>query len=50
MPQQNRFIIDKKGNKTGVILSIEDYNELLEDIHDLSVIAERRDEPLISIE
>ena len=50
MPQQNRFIIDKKGNKTGVILSIEDYNELLEDLHDLSIIAERLDEPSISID
>jgi PHD/YefM family antitoxin component YafN of YafNO toxin-antitoxin module len=50
MSSQNRFIIDKKGNKTGVILSIEDYNELLEDLHDLSVIAERRDEPLISMD
>ena len=50
MPQQDTFIIDKKGNKTGVILSIEDYNEFLEDSHDLSIIAERRDEPSISID
>lgn len=28
-----------------VILPIEDYEELLEDIHDLAVIAERKDEP-----
>jgi hypothetical protein len=50
MQQQNRFIIDKKGNKTGVIFSIEDFNELLEDLHDLSIIAERLDEPSISID
>jgi PHD/YefM family antitoxin component YafN of YafNO toxin-antitoxin module len=50
MPQQDTFIIDKKGNKTGVILSIEDFNEFLEDLYDLLIIAERLDEPSISID
>ena len=37
-------------NRTPVILSIEEYEELLEDLHDLSIIAERRDEPTITFE
>ena len=45
-----RFIVDESGNKTAVILPLEDYEELLEDIHDLTVIAERKDEPTISLE
>jgi len=34
--------------KTAVILPIEKYTELIEDLQDLAVIAERRDEPSIS--
>lgn len=45
-----QFIVDESGKKTGVILSIQDYEELLEDIHDLTIIAERKDEGLISME
>ena len=45
-----QFIVDESGKKTSVILSLEDYEELLEDIHDLTVIAERKDEPTISLE
>ena len=45
---QEQYIVDEKGQKTAVILPIEEYNELLEDIHDLAVIAERQDEPTIT--
>ncbi|GAN34420.1 MAG: hypothetical protein UZ01_00405 [Candidatus Brocadia sinica] len=45
-----QFIVDESGNKTAVILPLEDYEELLEDIHDLTVIAERKNEPAISLE
>ena len=43
-----QFIVDETGKKTSVILPVEDYEELLEDIHDLTVIAERKNEPSIS--
>ena len=43
-----KFVVDESGNKTAVILPVEEYEELLEDIHDLTVIAERKDEPTIS--
>jgi hypothetical protein len=45
-----QFIVDESGSKKAIILPIEDYEELLEDIHDLAVIAERKDEPTISFE
>ena len=41
------FVTDKKGNKTKVILSIDDFNEILENMHDLSIVAERRNEKYI---
>ena len=45
-----QFIVDESGVKRAVILPVEDYEELPEDIHDLTVIAERKDEPTISLE
>ena len=47
-PQE--FIVDSKGNKTGVVLSLRRYRKLMEDLHDLAVVAERRSEPAISLE
>ena len=45
-----RFIVDEKGKRTSIILPIEEYEELLEDLHDLAIVAERRDEPSISFD
>ena len=47
---REQYIIDEKGQKTAVILPVKEYEELLEDLHDLAIIAERRDEPTISHE
>jgi hypothetical protein len=45
MPSTNeQYVVDAKGNKTGVILSLKRYQQLLEDLHDLAVVAERREE------
>ncbi|MGD2249765.1 MAG: hypothetical protein PVF58_15255 [Candidatus Methanofastidiosia archaeon] len=44
---QGRYLINEEGKKTGIILPIEEYEELLEDLHDLAIIAEHRDEPTI---
>jgi hypothetical protein len=43
-----QYITDKTGEKTAVILPIQEFQELLEDIEDLAVVAERREEPCIS--
>jgi PHD/YefM family antitoxin component YafN of YafNO toxin-antitoxin module len=47
---REQYVIDEKGRKTAVIIPVEEYEELLEDIHDLTIIAERRDEPTITFE
>ena len=40
----------KNGKRKAVILPIEEYDQLLEDLHDLGVIASRRHEPMIPFE
>lgn len=47
---KEQYVVGAKGNKTGVILPVERYEQLLEDLHDLAVVAERRDEEPISME
>ena len=42
-----QFLTNKKGQKTAVVLPIDDYEKLLEDLEDLAVIAERREEETI---
>jgi PHD/YefM family antitoxin component YafN of YafNO toxin-antitoxin module len=41
--------IVKNGKPTAVVLPISEYEELLEDLHDLAVIARRKDEPTIPL-
>jgi len=43
-----QYITDEMGNKAAVILPIDAYTELLEDLSDLAAVAERRDEATIS--
>ena len=42
------YVTDSEGNKKAIILPIEEFDELLEDIDDLACIAERRDEPFVA--
>ncbi len=42
-----QYITNEAGEKTAVILTMEQFQELLEDIEDLAAIAERREEPTI---
>jgi len=49
MNVQERFIVDTKGRKTGIILSLSRYQKLMEDLHDLAVVAERRAETSVSL-
>ena len=44
------YITNQSGEKTSVILPIEEFEQLLEDIEDLAIVAERRDEPATSHE
>ena len=45
-----QYITNEAGERTSVILSMSEFQELLEDIGDLALIAERRDEPTMSHE
>ena len=47
---KKQFIVDEKGTKTAIIVPIKEYEELLEDLEDLAVIAERRHEPTEPLE
>ncbi len=49
MAAREQYVVDAKGRKTAVLLSLEQYERLLEDLHDLAVVAERRDEEPISL-
>jgi len=48
--EELEFIRDERGRKKAVVLPIRRYNELLEDLHDLRILAERRAEPTVSWE
>ncbi len=45
-----RLITDKKGKKTKVILKEKDFEKLIENLSDMAIIAERRDEEKITHE
>ena len=42
------YITNESGEKTAVILPLAQFEELLEDIEDLAIVAERRDESTTS--
>lgn len=43
-----RYVTNRQGKRTGVVLSLKRYSRLMEDLHDLAVVAERRDEKSLS--
>ena len=47
---KRRFVVTEKGRKTGVLLSLKEYRQLLEDLQDLAIIAERKEEPSLPFE
>jgi PHD/YefM family antitoxin component YafN of YafNO toxin-antitoxin module len=47
---KEQFIVDEQGERIAVILSLEEYEQLQEDLHDLAVVAERRTESTITLE
>ncbi len=42
------YITDINGKKTKVVMPINEYENLLEDLHDLAVIAQRKKEDVIN--
>lgn len=47
--QAQQFVVDGSGRKTAVLVPIRKYEKMLEDLHDLAVVAERKDEKPISL-
>ena len=47
MSQTLQYLTDEKGDRTAVVLPIGEYEKILEDLNDLAVVAERREESLI---
>ena len=50
MAANEQYVVDSEGRKMAVLLSLEDYEKLMEDLHDLAVVAERREEKAISLQ
>ncbi len=46
---RDHFVLNREGKKTGVIVPLARYRRLLEDLHDLAVVAERRGEKPLSM-
>ncbi len=44
-----RYIVDSQGKKTAVLVPIKKYQELMADLHDLAIVAERKNEKPISL-
>ena len=44
------FITDENGTKKSVVLSIQEYNDLMEEFQDFAIIAERKNEEAVSHE
>jgi hypothetical protein len=44
-----QYVVDAGGKRVAVLLNITTYERLLEDLHDLTIVAERRDEPPITL-
>jgi PHD/YefM family antitoxin component YafN of YafNO toxin-antitoxin module len=42
-----QYVTDERGERTAVVLPILEYEKLMEDLEDLAIAAERRDEPAI---
>ena len=43
------YVVGEHGEKKAIILSIENYEELMGDLHDLRIVAERKQEEEISL-
>ncbi|MGB1249788.1 MAG: hypothetical protein ACPG8W_04090 [Candidatus Promineifilaceae bacterium] len=44
-----RFVVNEQGQRTAAILAIEVYEQLLEGLHDLRIVAQRRESKTLSL-
>lgn len=45
-----QYVVNENGEKVAIILPIEEYEKMKEDLHDLAIVAERRNEKTIIFE
>jgi len=45
-----QYVVDAEGKRVAVVVPINQYEQLMEDLHDLVVVAERRHEKPIELE
>jgi len=45
-----QYVVNENGEKVAIIIPIEEYEKMKEDLHDLAIVAERRDEKSISFD
>ena len=47
---KEQYVVDETGKRIAVLLDLAAYERLLEDLHDLAVVAERREEQVITFD
>ncbi len=45
-----QYVVNEEGQKTAVLVPIAAYEQLLEDLHDLAMLAQRREESPIDLD
>ena len=45
-----QYVVNDEGQKTAVLLPIHQYEQMLEDLHDLAIVAKRREEEAINLD
>ena len=49
-PSKHRFLLDEAGNKTDVVIPLEEYEAMLEDADDIRTARARTDEATVPLE
>ena len=44
-----QYVVDEQNRKTAVLLPVAVYQQLLDDLHDLAVVAQRREDSTINL-
>ncbi len=45
-----RYVTDRNGRRKAVVVPLSEYRRMMEDLHDLAIVAERRNEPAVTLE
>ncbi len=48
--QKARYVVDKRGEKTDVIIPLKEFKQIVENLHDLAMVADRRKEKPVSLQ